>query len=273
MQTEVAANLHKRLTSAELPSLAGKGLPERMRSTVFAFLGLTAAAGLALVALFAQPTFSLLTPAPMPSDPSRANAVADAMPVAAHPALGDSVPAPRSSGEGGDGRRGADTGDASGRAKRDTAVHGSPQTGAAGGVSPPSGAETAPPPPESSPPPVQAPAAAPAPAPQPAPAPAPAPEAAPAPQPPGESTAPSAPSASPGRSTAVAPTRGTAGGGASKGPPAHAASVAKVGSKPAPAPAPAPSPPPAAAPAAAGGPPAHSAAGGNGSGKALGHSK
>ncbi len=54
------------------PSLAGDGLPERMRSTVVAFLGLTAAAGLALVAIFAQLGFPVLSPAPLPSSPSGA---------------------------------------------------------------------------------------------------------------------------------------------------------------------------------------------------------
>jgi hypothetical protein len=78
MHEMVRSNLHNRLrSSARLPSFAGKGLPERMRSTAFAFLGLTAAAGLALVAIFAQLGFPLLSPAPMPSDPSQANAVAE----------------------------------------------------------------------------------------------------------------------------------------------------------------------------------------------------
>jgi hypothetical protein len=66
MHEVVRANFHTRL---RLPSLAGNGLPERMRSTAFAFLGLTAAAGLALVAIFAQLGFPLLSPAPLPSEP------------------------------------------------------------------------------------------------------------------------------------------------------------------------------------------------------------
>lgn len=56
--------------SIRRPSLAGDGLPERMRSTVFAFLGLTAAAGLALVAIFAQLGFPLLSPTPLPDAPA-----------------------------------------------------------------------------------------------------------------------------------------------------------------------------------------------------------
>ena len=51
------------------PSLAGTGLPERMRTTAFAFLGLTAASGLALVAIFAQINFHVLSPAPLPGEP------------------------------------------------------------------------------------------------------------------------------------------------------------------------------------------------------------
>jgi len=61
------------------PSLAGTGLPERMRSTAFAFLGLTAAAGLALVAIFAQLSFNVLSPAPLPSEPVEGSAVAEAV--------------------------------------------------------------------------------------------------------------------------------------------------------------------------------------------------
>jgi hypothetical protein len=57
------------LASLRSPSFAGRGLPERMRSTAFALLGLTAAAGLALVAIFAQPGSSLLDPAPLPAEP------------------------------------------------------------------------------------------------------------------------------------------------------------------------------------------------------------
>ncbi|HEY5941757.1 MAG TPA: hypothetical protein VIT89_02705 [Solirubrobacterales bacterium] len=59
--------LRKKIGSLRRPSLAGDGLPERMRTTAFAFLGLTAAAGLALVALFAQLGFPLLSPVPLPS--------------------------------------------------------------------------------------------------------------------------------------------------------------------------------------------------------------
>lgn len=67
----VHSTFHSKLFSAlRLSSFAGNGLPERMRSISFALLGLTAAAGLALVAIFAQPSFSLLSPAPLPDEPS-----------------------------------------------------------------------------------------------------------------------------------------------------------------------------------------------------------
>lgn len=72
--------------AARLPSLAGNGLPERMRTTAFAFLGLTAAAGLALVAIFAQLSFHVLTPAPLPDEPVDGSAVAEAMPLHRTPA-------------------------------------------------------------------------------------------------------------------------------------------------------------------------------------------
>src|SRR5689334_5784618 len=77
------------LKSLRLPSVAGAGLPERMRSTAFAFLGLTAALGLALVATFAQLSFPVLAPAPAPSGPP-AGAVSDAVSLRAAPAA--SVP-------------------------------------------------------------------------------------------------------------------------------------------------------------------------------------
>lgn len=101
MHEEVRSNFHTRLLSSlRLSSVAGRGLPERMRSTAFLFLGLTAAAGLALVAIFAQMSFPLLSPAPLPRDPSRATAVAEAEVVATSPGLSPSVPArpPRGSG-------------------------------------------------------------------------------------------------------------------------------------------------------------------------------
>jgi hypothetical protein len=68
----------KLLSALRLSSFAGNGLPERMRSISFALLGLTAAAGLAMVAIFAQPGFPLLEPSPLPLGPAGNQAVAGA---------------------------------------------------------------------------------------------------------------------------------------------------------------------------------------------------
>jgi hypothetical protein len=90
---------HSRLRAAHrLPSFAGQGLSERMRSTAFSLLGLTAAAGLALVALFAQPGWPLLEPAPLPDQPTRSESVAEAERVGLGGGFGELAslrPAPR----------------------------------------------------------------------------------------------------------------------------------------------------------------------------------
>ena len=52
-----------------------------MRTTAFAFLGLTAAAGLALVAIFAQLSFHVLSPAPLPAASPGTGAVAAGVPL------------------------------------------------------------------------------------------------------------------------------------------------------------------------------------------------
>src|SRR3954471_20659049 len=79
MHELVPSRLHSRLLAwLRVPSFAGDGLPERMRSTTFALLGLTAAGGLVLVAIFAQPSFTLLTPAPLPAEPSLSESIAGA---------------------------------------------------------------------------------------------------------------------------------------------------------------------------------------------------
>jgi hypothetical protein len=79
MHELVPSILHSRLLSAlRSPSFAGDGLPERMRSISFALLGLTAAAGLALVAIFAQLSFPVLSPAPLPDEPSLSESIGDA---------------------------------------------------------------------------------------------------------------------------------------------------------------------------------------------------
>lgn len=83
MQELVRSPFHTRpRRSRRLPSFAGTGLPERMRSTAFVFLGLTAAAGLALVAIFAQLNFPLLPPVPLPGGSSEGGSVAKAVALA-----------------------------------------------------------------------------------------------------------------------------------------------------------------------------------------------
>jgi hypothetical protein len=80
MHEVVLSNFHiRRLKSLPRPSFAGSGLPERMRSTAFAFLGLTAALGLALVAIFAQLSFPVLSPAPAPGGPLGKSAISEAV--------------------------------------------------------------------------------------------------------------------------------------------------------------------------------------------------
>lgn len=90
-----------------------------MRSTAFALLGLTAAAGLALVAIFAQPGFPLLEPAPLPEGPSLKQSIAQAekltldhKPSAFVPAVAPRAVAlaPTSAGSPADGSEGGPTG-------------------------------------------------------------------------------------------------------------------------------------------------------------------
>src|SRR4051794_8295704 len=79
MRELVHHTFHSRLLSAlRRPSFAGTGLPERMRSISFALMGLTAAVGLALVAIFAQPSFPVLSPAPLPDEPSASESISGA---------------------------------------------------------------------------------------------------------------------------------------------------------------------------------------------------
>lgn len=175
-----------------------------MRTTVFAFMGLMAAGGLTLVAIFAQMGFPLVTPEPLPSDPSQLNAVAEAEVVTVRRGLGSAVPAPRAvQGEGHRAEGGATAGgtlrNAEGEAPSGPVV---PPAGS-GGVSTPAEGGGA-----------GAPATAPGPAPAPAPKPAPtsAPKPAPALVPPTPqqpeakppSPAPPAPVAAPGNSSSGA---------------------------------------------------------------------
>jgi hypothetical protein len=89
------------------PSFAGTGMTERLRSTTFALLGLTAAAGLGLVAIFSQPGWPILETPPIAGPLSRPDAVADAVPLRGPSGGGVSVAlrtlatAPAASGEAG----------------------------------------------------------------------------------------------------------------------------------------------------------------------------
>jgi hypothetical protein len=81
------------LSALRLSSIAGDGLPERMRSISFALLGLTAAAGLSLVAIFAQPDSQLLSPSPLPDQPSAGQSIAAAKNLSPDRRLSSLVPA------------------------------------------------------------------------------------------------------------------------------------------------------------------------------------
>jgi outer membrane biosynthesis protein TonB len=233
-------------------SFAGNGLPERMRSTAFAFLGLTAASGLALVAIFAQLSFPLLSPAPLPSGPAGGSAVSEA--VALDHSQRPSVPAGEQAHRSGAVGTESDRGGGPGGGKDDHAVAPvaaaptpptapAPDEGASGGraVDPP-GTEVAPTP---------APSAPPQPAPAAASPPAPAPVAKPAPTParPAAPTPPPAPGNSQSAAASHASERGVEASSKSTPEPAAAGAVTS-GSGPVPESSP-----------------------GNGNGKALGHGK
>jgi hypothetical protein len=73
--------IHKRLQSGQhqpaLPSLLGDGLPERLRSTSIALLGIVAAVGLGIVAFALQLGFPLAASAPLPQPPARPDAASE----------------------------------------------------------------------------------------------------------------------------------------------------------------------------------------------------
>jgi len=230
-----------------LTSIAGKGLPERMRSTAFAFLGLTAAVGLALVAFFAQLGFPLLTPAPLPSEPVRERAVAEAVALPHDPGLFAPAGTPeRGTAAGGIHSEGGETaGTASGGAGPAPAP--APATTATpeeGGVAAePTGGST------------------------PKPAPNPASTSEPTPPPTGEPA--SEPKAAPPPARSSAPPEGAApapGNSSSAAAAAHASDRGIEASSKSAATAAVPPPVSSSAPDAETGP-------GNGNGKALGHSK
>lgn len=181
--------------------LLGNSLPDRMRTTAFALLGLTAAASLALVAIFAQLSFPLLSPAPLPSGPSQGDAVAEAVPVesggsapiaadrsaSAETSVQDGSSAPSREGAAG----GGDTGSGGTGAGGAPEPAGSPPATAPGGSGAGGQPGTAP-----------APSPSPAPAPDPDPKPARPPASVPVASPPGADV--SASSAGPGNSSSTA---------------------------------------------------------------------
>ena len=241
-----------------LPSLAGTGLPERMRTTAFAFLGLTAAAGLALVAIFAQLSFHVLSPTPLPSEPVQGGAVAEAVALDHAPAAFVPADRPRDGAAGGDtGGVGGDSAAGSGRDSGNPApTQESPVV-----VPAPSGGGVAAAPAGNPP---RDPASAPDPGPSPAPAatspPAPEPVAAPKPKP-----KPSSPPAQPASPTQVASAPGNSSSSAAA---AHASARGVEASSKSAAAVEAPSPETSSTPA-----PSASADPGNGKGKAVGHTK
>ena len=87
-------------SSFHIPSFAGTGIAERMRSTSFALLGLTAATGLAMVAILSQPGWPLLSPAPLPSGPAVEQSLGEAVSLqggsGASVGVGGGAAAPRS---------------------------------------------------------------------------------------------------------------------------------------------------------------------------------
>lgn len=258
MHELVLSTLKIRFSQAlKVPSLAGTGLPERMRTTAFAFLGLTAAAGLALVAIFAQISFHVLSPAPLPREPVAGSAVAAAVALDHDPA--SFVPSARA--------------DARGAAER-VAAEADPASGSAG----PKGGGTAP---------AEVPGAAPpsdtgavvqptgSGAPNPAApvpsgatsSPAPAPEATPVSNPPaGSSPKPAPPPARPASPTPAAPP--APGNSSSSAAAAHASDRGIEASSKSSATV---EPPPAATSSTP--PPSTSTGSDNGNGKALGHTK
>jgi hypothetical protein len=96
MHEVMRPSFYKLRASPRFPSFAGEGLPERIRSTVFLFLGLTAATGLGLVAVFAQ-LGPLPAPEPMPIAAPKRTGVAEAValgPGIKPPAVGQATTVP-----------------------------------------------------------------------------------------------------------------------------------------------------------------------------------
>jgi len=274
MGVVVRTSLHSKLLSAlRPPSLAGTSLVERMRSTSFALFGLAAAAGLALVAIFAQPGGPLLAPSPLPQEPSSSIGKAEAVGSGQGSGLlGIGAPAGAS---------------LVGGARSGAPVGGGGTAGGGSGGQAQEGGTVGSPHPASSPPAAGdgggngggQPEATPAPAP--APTPAPAPESVPVATPPPpkshpvRSSAPGHNNTPPGQSVSAGNHPSVQGGekssshGAKGTPPGHA--PAKGGHHAAAPPPPPPPPPPAAEPPAAA--PSPPPPGNSGRGHGHGHDK
>jgi hypothetical protein len=151
-------------------SLAGDGLLERMRSTAFALLGITAALALGLVAIAAQQGWPDLPFSPLPGPAAKQGEVHGAL-VAAPPGdagVGSAQPAARAV----TGAAAAPT-DGGGTDKSGSRLSGSrqlevPVAGEEPAADAPSGQDAAPPPSQVALPPTAPPAAAPEPSPEPA---------------------------------------------------------------------------------------------------------
>jgi hypothetical protein len=123
MDVSVRYKRGQRLRSAAKPSVLGNGLLERARSTSLALLGLTAAVGLAMVALALNQGWPLIAGGPIPQIPPRHQGVGEATiaagvqsranrfePVAAGPRPGKSAAADGGTQGGDSSGRPADTG-------------------------------------------------------------------------------------------------------------------------------------------------------------------
>lgn len=175
MNELVQSKSHKLLSALRVPNFSGGSFVSRMRSTTFLLLGLMTATGLTLVAIFATPQLHLLSPAPLPSEPTTSISKGKAL-TAEH---GSKAPAPggaagrRQSPRSGAGfRANGGGGSAGGRSgHRGAGAVGSPQTvsspgsggGKGGGGQPEAAPTPVPAPAEPSPTPESVPVASPAP--------------------------------------------------------------------------------------------------------------
>src|SRR6478735_4201479 len=176
MNELVQSKSHKLLSALRVPNFSGGSLISRMRSTTFLLLGLMTATGLTLVAIFATPQLHVLSPAPLPSEPTTSVSKGKAL-TAEHgskaPASGGAAGSRQSPRPGAVSRTNGGGGSAGGRSgHRGAGAVGSPQTvsspgsgGGKGGGGKPEAAPTpapVPAPVESSPAPETVPVASPA---------------------------------------------------------------------------------------------------------------